>query len=527
MPGSGLEYIGVRPDSEWMPMQFCFYPRHEHGCSHVSHCPHLGGTALGTLVFLANQNEESRQFLLRTIDAQREQISRLISEKQQLECELQQAKLELKLERQNKFATRRQRASETAEPMSPPADSPQRKKRGAPVGHLGWYRRTPKTYDWDVDVPAPSRCPLCRGPVTVQKGGKPADHLQEDIIDGAYRVVLYRHAAAECEACGERVQQAGKGEILGSRIGPQLRSKAVFLRNEIGISYRKVPQAIQELFQITFTPAALIGFEQALAELAKPVVEDIAKKLGSSDGAVHADETYSLLEGARAYYWVHADDNFVHFQFDTTRSGQVSRDVLGKDFAGTLVTDCYAGYAAHTAGAKQKCLAHLARTARDWQKLTTTGSPDWAFFEAIKQFVKRGCEFHRLRHERRLGKQAADAEQTWLRAELRRLEQTVVTHEKALTLQARTINHRDEWLVFVDDPRVPPTNNLAERALRPLVVLRKLTFGHRSRGGGQRMAQIMTVAETARRHGHRAGQIFYDLYTQPASQVLRQLYARE
>lgn len=94
-------------------------------------------------------------------------------------------------------------------------------------------------------------------------------------------------------------------------------------------------------------------------------------------------------------------------------------------------------------------------------------------------------------------------------------------------LQARIINHHNEWLVFVDDPRVPPTNNLAERALRPLVVLRKLTFGHRSRGGGQRMARIMTVAETARRHGHRASQIFYDLYTQPASQVLRRLYARE
>jgi transposase len=41
------------------------------------------------------------------------------------------------------------------------------------------------------------------------------------------------------------------------------------------------------------------------------------------------------------------------------------------------------------------------------------------------------------------------------------------------------------------------------------------------------MARIMTVAETARRHGHRASQIFYDLYTQPASQMLRRLYARE
>lgn len=79
--------------------------------------------------------------------------------------------------------------------------------------------------------------------------------------------------------------------------------------------------------------------------------------------------------------------------------------------------------------------------------------------------------------------------------------------------------------MFVDDPRVPPTNNLAERALRPLVVLRKLTFGSRSREGAERMAELMSVAETARRHGHRASDIYYELYTRPPDRVLRNLYA--
>ena len=51
---------------------------------------------------------------------------------------------------------------------------------------------------------------------------------------------------------------------------------------------------------------------------------------------------------------------------------------MGDDLVGTLVTDCYGGYEAQNAGAKQKCLAHLARTARDWQKLTSLGTPDFA-----------------------------------------------------------------------------------------------------------------------------------------------------
>ena len=185
-------------------------------------------------------------------------------------------------------------------------------------------------------------------------------------------------------ACSTRLGDRGDGpETLSAlqrsrhgfrRSGPHLRSTAIYLRNVIGISYRKIPQAIEELFGITFTPAALIGFETRLAEKAKPVVDDIAKKLGSSDEAVHADETYWTLNGERAYDWVHCDARFAHFQFETSRSGQVSRDVL------------------------------------------------MAF---------------------------------------------PVTHEKAVTLQKRIAKHQHEWFVFLDDPRVPPTNNMAERALRP------------------------------------------------------------
>ena len=78
---------------------------------------------------------------------------------------------------------------------------------------------------------------------------------------------------------------------------------------------------------------------------------------------------------------------------------------------------------------------------------------------------------------------------------------------------------------FVADPRVDPTNNLAERGMRPLLVLRKLTFGCRSRGDGERMACLMSVAETSRRQGHRASDIYYRLLERPPHQVLRFIYA--
>lgn len=512
-------------------MHFCFYPHHEYACPHVSHCPHLGGANLATLVSAAEESGDYLDMLHRQLAAERESVTKLLAENESLQKQLDQVKLELRLERQNKFMTGRDKRQsdddatvldESAEVK--PADRTPR-KRGAPVGHPGWFRAMPTEYDQIIDVPAPDHCPHCGGEVRCFPAPELIEHVQEDVVAGVYQVVLYRHSAARCRCCRRWVQQPGTGELLGSRIGPKLRALAFFLRNDIGVSYRKVPRTLQELFNFPFTPAALIGFEKLVAEPTKRVADDIAQKIASTDGAVHADETYWSLDGERAYYWVHGTEKFIHFQFDTTRAGEVSRDVLGEYFAGTLVTDCYAGYEAHIASAKQKCLAHLARTARDWQKLTVSGSTAHQFFADVRQFVKRGCEFHRRRAAGQLSADEQESEKTWLRAELIRLESCPLDHEKAITLQQRILNHPGEWLVFLDDPRVPPTNNLAERALRPLVVLRKITFGHRTSAGAQRMAGIMTMQETAKRHGRKPSEIFYRLLTQPPNRVLKYLYA--
>ena len=103
-----------------------------------------------------------------------------------------------------------------------------------------------------------------------------------------------------------------------------------------------------------------------------------------------------------------------------------------------------------------------------------------------------------------------------------------LSHDKAATLQERINRYADCWLVFLDDPRVPPTNNRAEQCLRPLVILRKITFGHRTRSGATWMARLMTIQETAKRHGHRVLDILYRLATVAEkfpNAVLRYIYA--
>ncbi len=80
-------------------MSFVFYPRLEQSCPNVSHCPHLGGAALGRLVSVANENDLYLRQLYGTIDAERKRNTELFAENQRLKSELEQVKLELKLER--------------------------------------------------------------------------------------------------------------------------------------------------------------------------------------------------------------------------------------------------------------------------------------------------------------------------------------------------------------------------------------------------------------------------------------------
>lgn len=269
-------------------MKFCFYPKHEYACPNVSHCPHLGGAALGTLVLAASDHDDHFKMVYGQLDFERERNTRLVDENEKLRKELDQVRLELKLERQNKFTCGREdkdkpQDHDAAQTGTNP-DTKSGRKRGAPVGHPGWFRATPTAFDQLVLIPPPRLCPHCAGKVRTYENADPYDHFQEDIVDHVHQTTCFRHAVGRCLGCRRFVRQAGPGEILGSRIGPRMRALAIYLRNDIGISYRKVPQALEEMFGFSFVPASLIAFEKVLAELAAPLSDDIAKKIGASQG---------------------------------------------------------------------------------------------------------------------------------------------------------------------------------------------------------------------------------------------------
>jgi hypothetical protein len=203
---------------------------------------------LGSVVSLANDNDEERDWLFRQLDGARDESAAKARRIAELEERVEHLEAELKAERQKQFKAAKR---EEDQPSAVVSEENQAKKRGAPAGHPGWFRPTPTKIDRTIDVPAPASCPYCGGGVWVLPDLPPYEHIQEDLLDGQRTATCYRHEEGRCTnpECGRWARQPGEGEILRAKIGPQMRARGLFLRFHIGLPYRKVVGAIEGLGQ--------------------------------------------------------------------------------------------------------------------------------------------------------------------------------------------------------------------------------------------------------------------------------------
>jgi transposase len=496
-------------------------------CPHQYACPHLGGASLPVVVAVCGGAAHQANQYFHEVERLRKEISQRDKQLDELRLEIRDLRQELKAVHRRVFHKNR-RAPEEAEkqqqtppPTATASSEPAPRKRGAPVGHPGWYRHLPDHVDRTVDVQV-EQCPHC-GSCQLQVTDTVLNHIQEDVVNGRVEVVCFRHPLTRCPTCGQSVKVAGPGELLGCPIGPHAKAIATYLHYDVDLSCRKVQAVCQELLGLKFSVAAVIGFDQQAARRAQPLADDIRAKLHFCI-VVYADETYWQIDGRSAYVWFHGNDDLAFFRIDVSRAGIVSRKILGAKFDGALVTDCYSGYEKHTTKIKQKCLSHLKRTAQEWGELVPPDSPATVFFLAVRAWVRRACCLHRGWSLSAGWTAEQGLEIAWLRAELLRLETLPLDHARAQRLQKRLKKYHDEWLTFIDHPEVSPTNNLAERALRPLVIMRKLTFGNRSDAGAQRLGMLASVLETAKRQGHTALAFLRQLFQSNKEALLVALY---
>ena len=272
---------------------------------------------------------------------------------------------------------------------------------------------------------------------------------------------------------------------------------AAVLRVCYRLPVRQVARLFEQLPGLKVSPAAV---NKQMGRLSKWLEGeyDRLKLVLRAAGVVHADETGWRIDGQNGYLWTLTNDTHTLYHVNRSRSGKVIADLLGEAFGGTLISDFYAVYDQFDCP-QQKCLTHLLRELRD----TVGKNPklaDHVFFRRCKSLTQ---EMLRLKQRQTtLSKSAYAGQVKSVETRLGNLGRKEWNQADADRLSGRLRKYRDKLTTFLHDPQVDGTNNAAERALRPAVVMRKITGGSRSESGAQAWAILASVMRTAEQQGH-------------------------
>jgi len=283
------------------------------------------------------------------------------------------------------------------------------------------------------------------------------------------------------------------------------------MKHRLGVSYRKICDFLWTYCHFKACPAAFIRAEQRLADLAKPTYDLLIEALRQSH-VVHADETGWRVGRLSAWLWVFSSKQATVYVIRTgegARGHKVPEGILGPDFDGYLVVDGLKSYDVLEV-AKGRCNGHLLRrckklcdtvSAREQQHITVVSD---LLKEAIDLAARRDQHTAPVYQQR--VQDIEDRLDEWLEANLRRHKRSADLDRLDSHIRA----HRGEWLAFLHDPEVPPTNNHAEQMLRPAVITRKVGGCNKNLLG----ALVHSILASIMVSCHRRGKRFLDLARQ-------------
>jgi transposase len=487
-------------------------------CPYRHNCPHMDGISTTWATEVFHQSYKLREQLYAMEARYQQRIAEL--EKTLLERDATIAQLRLQHLKQFKASVKK------PEPIKVKA-----RRRGAPVGHPGWYRREPDHVDRKVPVPAPTVCPHCENDKLLPCP-EVHTHRQEDIVLVPRTTVTeYVHEQALCTRCGRPVYATGPGELRNCCIGPVTRAVATHLRYDLQIPYRKVQYILKNLFGMPLVPATAMQFDRRATALGRPLYEQLRIMLQCAKVA-YGDETGWREDGQGRFIWFGGNEQLAFYQITDNRAGESAVQLFGKEFDGTLVTDDYQAYNAVEAKHQQTCWNHIRTTAKEIvQQIKLTDPPIDApasveFCQKLQGFAVEMCALGRKLKSRKLSRAKARAMIPGLRKRLQRIGEKPLEHKAAKTLRARVMEKDwDKLFTFLKIKDVEPTNNHSERSVRFLVIMRKICFGTRSPEGTESHGVLPSLLQTAHRQGKDAIGFLVKLLTEPLAAAKAALFA--
>ena len=383
------------------------------------------------------------------------------------------------------------------------ANVPQKAKKrpGRKAGHAPALRPLPEKIDRHVEVPAPRdssgamSCPHCN---TQLADVKQHDRIVEDIEPSRPVVSCYHTTSGYCPSCRKRIEtraaeQPPAADLPHGQVGINTLATAGLMRVVYRMPYELISQLLADLPGITLSKGAMARQMTRMGKWLEKEYERLHQFLRLAP-AVHMDETGWRVNGQNRWLWTLLDERHTLFHVDNSRGSKVVKKLLGEVFGGTLSTDFYSAYGKIDCR-KQKCLVHLLRELRD-TAAKSEAFGQGSFHRRLKRLVKELLLLRKQKAELKL--QEYQDRGRRLEHRLKELAGTRWEEAHADRIAARLRRHEKELTVFLWEDEVEGTNNAAERALRPAVVMRKITGGSRSDRGAKATAILMSVMRTAR-----------------------------
>lgn len=472
--------------------------------------PYGGGGEGRRLEQLERENRLLRQQLQRAL----EENARLRQEHERLKQEIE--RLRRQLEEALRAAQRQAAPFSRGQPKPDP--KPPGRKAGPDYGRHH-CRPVPRRVDERVAVPLPPCCPGCGGQVAFERS---EPQYQEDIVRRTV-VRCFEVAVGGCRRCGRRVQgrhPLQTSDALGAaqvQLGPEALALAAQLNKQMGLSLGHTAEVLKLGFGLQ---ASRAGISRALARMAAKAEPTYQALLGATQASLvnGVDETGWRVGGRLQWMWVAVSAQVTIYMVLPGRGFAEAALLVGADYSGWLVHDglrCYYGFelAFH-----QSCLGHLLRRCRDVVQVV---SPSAARFPLqIRSLLEKALAL-RDRYEQGL----ISLHGLWtaagrLEARLDRLLARPYRTEANRRLAAHLRHEQPHGFSFLRCPGLEATNNAAERALRGVVIARKVWGGNRTWNGARTQGILASLLRTCWQQGQDALALLVGLLRSPGAEVL-------
>ncbi|MBI3190879.1 IS66 family transposase [archaeon] len=349
---------------------------------------------------------------------------------------------------------------------------------GKPEGSHGATRKLEHRKPDEIIPIKPRKCRSCNThlgePISWKK------QLVEDIpTPQPSRLIEFQKGICICPGCGvENVGTDPRCPTVGE-FGPLIMSQVNDLRYRQRFSVGMTKRHLRERYGITISNASILNISSRTAKLLRFTENKLIMKIRNSS-VVYVDETGFYVNGIREWCWIFITNRDVLIVIRESRGSRIPKAILGNNFRGAIVSDCYSAYELLKKQLPnadfQKCWAHMLREAEYCAKETEEGK---LLHSELISCYGRMKDFLKSDHPPDI----REFEYATCLEYLDNLTTNIPKEPRCARLFKRLRRYREDWFTCIRISGVEPTNNRAERGLRPQVILRRLRGSLRSERG--------------------------------------------